>query len=277
MNYARVDPAGLAEALASVARRLHRWATAVTLASGVLLILAGSAGADPLLTAAPYEVLPDDTVSSIAARFGIDIDTVVRANHLTSADLIKPGQILSILPVSGLAYTVQLGDTVTGIAARNAVDVAAILQWNDIADPNHIVIGSDLVLPGAQPPAPRPQVTASAPARLAPASLAPVDPEQESESEPGRSFAAKITAYAPGGGATNATTRSGTLVRWGVIAVDPSVVPLGSSVRIEGFEDTFVAEDTGSAIRGAHVEIFYPDLGSAVRFGVQTRKVTVLD
>ena len=38
-------------------------------------------------------------------------------------------------------------------------------------------------------------------------------------------------------------TATGTSVRWGVIAVDPSVIPLGSKVYIPQFNQTFIAED----------------------------------
>jgi hypothetical protein len=44
------------------------------------------------------------------------------------------------------------------------------------------------------------------------------------------------------------------------VAVDPSVIPLGSRLRIEGYPDmTFIAEDTGGGVRGNHVDIFFED------------------
>jgi 3D (Asp-Asp-Asp) domain-containing protein len=58
--------------------------------------------------------------------------------------------------------------------------------------------------------------------------------------------------------------------------VDPAVIPLGSRLLIEGFDNVFVAEDTGGGVRGNHIDIFFPDYASAVRFGVQNRTVTVL-
>jgi 3D (Asp-Asp-Asp) domain-containing protein len=87
----------------------------------------------------------------------------------------------------------------------------------------------------------------------------------------GRSFTARLTAYAHG-----SRTASGTPVRWGVVAVDPRVVPLGSRIRIDGFDNVFIAEDTGGGVRGNHVDIYFPDVSSAIRFGVQYRTVTVL-
>lgn len=87
----------------------------------------------------------------------------------------------------------------------------------------------------------------------------------------GRSFSARLTAYAHG-----TRTASGTPVRWGVVAVDPKAIPLGSRIMIDGFDNVFIAEDTGGSVRGNHVDIYFPDVASAVRFGVQTRTITIL-
>ena len=93
-----------------------------------------------------------------------------------------------------------------------------------------------------------------------------------------RTFVAKMTAYANGVGgvAKNARTATGTPTRYGVIAVDPKVVPLGSLVAIEGYDGHFVAEDTGSAIKGAALDIWLPDATEAKRYGTQYRRVTVV-
>ena len=93
-----------------------------------------------------------------------------------------------------------------------------------------------------------------------------------------RTFVAKLTAYANGVGgvAKNAKTATGTAPRYGVIAVDPKVIPLGSAVLIEGYEGVFVAEDTGGAIKGAAVDIWLPNASEAKRYGTQHRRVTVV-
>lgn len=72
-------------------------------------------------------------------------------------------------------------------------------------------------------------------------------------------------------------TSSGTTPRWGTVAVDPRVIPLGTRLLIEGFEGTvFVAEDTGAAVQGLVIDVWFDDLESARRFGSQTRTVTLL-
>ena len=94
-----------------------------------------------------------------------------------------------------------------------------------------------------------------------------------------RTFVAKMTAYADGvnGIPMNARTATGTSTRWGVVAVDPRFIRLGSTLAIEGYPGVvFTAEDTGGAIRGATIDIWLPDPDQARRYGTQYRKVTVL-
>ena len=80
------------------------------------------------------------------------------------------------------------------------------------------------------------------------------------------------SAYARGCGASG-STQAGTPVRWGVVATDPRVIPLGTELEIEGFPGTtFIAEDTGPAVTGSEVDIYWPDgCESALRYGRQTR------
>ncbi|MEB5479561.1 peptidoglycan-binding protein [Shouchella clausii] len=61
-----------------------------------------------------------------------------------------------------------------------------------------------------------------------------------------------------------------------VIAVDPSVIPLGSRVYVEGYGEA-IAGDTGGAISGNKIDVFVPSQSDAVNFGRKTVKVTVLN
>ena len=94
-----------------------------------------------------------------------------------------------------------------------------------------------------------------------------------------RTFLAKVTAYADGIGGVpmGARTFSGTRTRWGVVAVDPKVIPIGSALLIEGYDDTtFVAEDVGGAIKGETIDIWLPDPKEARTYGTQYRRVTII-
>jgi 3D (Asp-Asp-Asp) domain-containing protein len=90
-----------------------------------------------------------------------------------------------------------------------------------------------------------------------------------------RTFTSKVTSYASGHG-LGYHTATGTRVRWGTVAVDPRFIPLGSLMTIEGLDGVFTAEDTGSAIVGSIIDVWFPDLASALRFGTQQRSVTIL-
>lgn len=74
----------------------------------------------------------------------------------------------------------------------------------------------------------------------------------------------------------NATsTATGTTPTVGrTIAVDPSIIPLGSKVIIEG--DTFVAEDTGNAIKGKKIDILLNSHEEALQYGRQTVEVFIM-
>lgn len=71
----------------------------------------------------------------------------------------------------------------------------------------------------------------------------------------------------------------------GMVAVDPNVIPLGTTLFVQGYHDAglpaggFVARalDEGGAIRGSRIDIFMPDSGSVVsQFGIQKVTVDVL-
>lgn len=61
-----------------------------------------------------------------------------------------------------------------------------------------------------------------------------------------------------------------------VIAVDPNVIPLGSKVHVEGYGYA-IAADTGSAIKGNKIDVFFPEKSSAYRWGNKTVKIKVLN
>jgi 3D (Asp-Asp-Asp) domain-containing protein len=73
-------------------------------------------------------------------------------------------------------------------------------------------------------------------------------------------------------------TASGRMVSRGIIAADPSLLPLGSRVRLEhpGYSGEYLVADTGGAIRGRRIDIWTPSTSEAMRFGRRTVKLTVL-
>ena len=92
----------------------------------------------------------------------------------------------------------------------------------------------------------------------------------------GRSVYVSATAYSaydPGNGNRTAT---GTLVRRGVIAVDPSVIPLGTHVFIPGYGEA-VAEDIGGAIHGYRIDVAFDTHAEALMFGRQDLEIFIME
>lgn len=90
-----------------------------------------------------------DTVSTIASRYAITINTVLWANNLASYSIIKPGQELIILPYSGLLYTVKSGDNLSKIANLYDIDSNEIIEKNNLDQNEGLKISQELILPGA--------------------------------------------------------------------------------------------------------------------------------
>jgi len=98
-----------------------------------------------------YRVEEGDTVSSIAQKFGVSIDTIVWENNLKSVDAIKVQQILRILPVTGVRYKVSRGETVYSIAKKLQVDPQNIIDYpfNTFTDDETFALaaGQELIVP----------------------------------------------------------------------------------------------------------------------------------
>lgn len=103
-----------------------------------------------------YTVQSGDTLSTIAAQFGISLNTLLWANNLTVRSVLKPGAQLVILPTSGVQHTVASGDTLTKIATRYKAEEDEILKFNRLASADDLVVGEKLIVPGGEIPAPIP-------------------------------------------------------------------------------------------------------------------------
>ncbi|NOU71804.1 LysM peptidoglycan-binding domain-containing protein [Paenibacillus sp. LMG 31458] len=162
-------------------------------------------------------------------------------------------------------YQVDRGDTLFKIARDFGVTVDDLISSNNIQNPNQLTIGQSLTIP-------------------------------KTESEIGLPNGQKkiikkvlnttLTAYTAGFESTGkkashpmyGITFSGLKAKEGrTIAVDPAVIPIGSTVFIDGI-GIRKAEDIGSAIRGSRIDVFMNDLNDAQEFGVKKNvKVYLLD
>ncbi len=124
-----------------------------------------------------HVVRPGDTMTGIAARYGVALTKLLAANRQANPGMIQPGQRISVpgaktsagaktsppparaahrpanRPARGRVHVVRAGETMTGIAARYGVALTKLLAANRQANPGMIHPGQRISLPGA--PAPR--------------------------------------------------------------------------------------------------------------------------
>lgn len=109
-----------------------------------------------------YEVRPGDTLSSIAGRFNLKLDTVLWANDLTEKSKIKDSQTINIPPVDGVVHTVKRGETIYSIAKKYGLDGEAGAQgivnypFNTFTDDESfgLAVGQTLMIPDGVMPSP---------------------------------------------------------------------------------------------------------------------------
>ncbi|MFC1624964.1 peptidoglycan DD-metalloendopeptidase family protein [Patescibacteria group bacterium] len=98
-----------------------------------------------------YTIQEGDTVSTIAEKFGVSTDSIRWQNDLASKDSIKVGQILEILPITGVAHKVKKGDTVYSISKYYDTSAQGIVDFPFNAFVNdetfELAIGQTVIVP----------------------------------------------------------------------------------------------------------------------------------
>lgn len=86
------------------------------------------------------------------------------------------------------------------------------------------------------------------------------------------------TAYSYKEAGSSFFTASGTDLRKNpmAVAVDPSVIPLGTLVNVEGY-GVALALDTGGAIKGNIIDVHFDNVTQCIQWGRRQVKVTILD
>lgn len=101
------------------------------------------------LAVSTYVVRPGDALSSIAARHGVNLDTLISMNGITDARRIRAGTRLRIPNLSGIVHVVARGESVGSLASRYGVSPTALLDANDLGSAV-IRPGQTLFIPGAR-------------------------------------------------------------------------------------------------------------------------------
>lgn len=232
-----------------------------------------------------YTIKSGDTLWGISQANNVTVSELKGWNDLSS-DLIFPNQQLSIgeeqqeAVAEKSSYTVKSGDNLYRIAIDHGISLDQLMSWNGIT--GHLIYpGDKLVVSGGTaisvPKAPAPaQTSAPAPAQsTATAQTSAPAPSAQSGKEMTVSATA-YTAYCPG---CSGITRTGIDLRSNpnqkVIAVDPTVIPLGSTVWVEGY-GTAIAGDTGGAIKGNKIDVFIPSRDAALQWGRKNVTIKIL-
>jgi 3D (Asp-Asp-Asp) domain-containing protein len=93
----------------------------------------------------------------------------------------------------------------------------------------------------------------------------------------GRKIRVIATGYNGAEFGSKGIMRNGNRVHWGAVATDPRYIPLGTRMYISGFGNKiFKAEDTGSAIKGYKIDIWFPSVSRALQFGRQSKTITII-
>lgn len=101
-----------------------------------------------------------------------------------------------------------------------------------------------------------------------------------------KKFTMNATAYDPypPGGSGKGITANGMKAQYGVVAVDPKVIPLGTKLYVESTDDGAswsygycIAADTGGAIKGNKIDLCYNTVSECIQFGRRSANVYILD
>ncbi len=102
-----------------------------------------------------YVVRAGDSLSSIAKMFNVSKNTIAWANDIKGG-VVKPGDTLVILPISGVRHTVVKGDTLKTLAKKYKADADEIAQYNNIEIGGDLAVGDTIIVPDGEI-APQPQ------------------------------------------------------------------------------------------------------------------------
>jgi murein DD-endopeptidase MepM/ murein hydrolase activator NlpD len=96
-----------------------------------------------------YKVKRGDTLSAIAQKYSLNLDTLLSYNNIRKAAALKVGSVLEIPNSDGLKYRVKRGDYLGGIAKKFQVSLNSLLDWNNL-ETSVITPAQDLFIPGAR-------------------------------------------------------------------------------------------------------------------------------
>jgi 3D (Asp-Asp-Asp) domain-containing protein/LysM repeat protein len=228
-------------------------------------VLSGTVSANA--QAATVTIKEGDTLSELSSVHNTSVTEIKKLNDLTS-DVIKPGKVLKIKQKK--IYTVKQGDTIWGIAKEYKVSVKQVKKWNKLS--------SSIIRPGKKLLIYNP--TTLSKNKKDTSVKKTTKPKAQAPKKSTKVITVKATAYTASCTGCTGITKTGFNLKANpnkkIIAVDPTVIPLGSKVYVEGYGKA-IAADIGGAIKGKRIDVFIPTKKAAIKFGVKRLKVTILN
>ena len=202
-----------------------------------------------------YTIKWGDTLSVISEATGASLDSLVQVNEIQNANLIYPGTVLRF-SADQKEVTVNNGSQEHSYRVQDNKEVKEVEK-------------SEATTPASNETAQATQATET--------TQAAQTTQAASSSQNGYYLTVEATAYSYNeAGLSNYTADGTNLVNEpNVIAVDPSVIPLGSYVEIPGY-GVFRAADTGGAIYGNRIDVHLVNLNDVYNFGRRTITIRVL-
>jgi peptidoglycan endopeptidase LytE len=176
-----------------------------------------------------HTVAEGESVGSIADKYAISANTVMWANDIDELSTISPGQVLLILPVSGVLHRVRSGETIEDIAWKYQSDVRAIVEFNQLTDPSDLMVDEPLIVPGGrQEERPRALLASRSTQR----------PPEDDEADAPKQVVLKPSTYQVASGDTLSEiadkfgVSQATLIAANNLGADPDALKLGQELTI---------------------------------------------
>ena len=240
-----------------------------------------------------------DTLWDIARDNNISVEDLLTWNKLDSI-LIYPSQELQIEKKVEI-YVVKKGDTLFDIAEDHDISLKELMTWNNVS--GHLIYPDDQLAldkptksspqanvkppqekkPLPTPPVAKAKVETKVEKKVEKKVNKPVPPAAKTPkpSPPAtKEMSVTATAYTAYCEGCSGITYTGIDLRSNpnqkVIAVDPSIIPLGSRVWVEGYGEA-IAGDIGGAIKGNIIDVFLEDRQDALNWGRKTVTIKILE
>ncbi|WP_010677377.1 3D domain-containing protein [Bacillus timonensis] len=229
-----------------------------------------------------YLVKQGDTLWDIAIEHQVSVSQIKEWNQLHT-DLIHPELNLVIFegvkPTSN-AVAAKPAQSVTVTAMESTKSASAIQTKKESTSSAPAVQTKKESTSSAPAAQPKKETASAAPVTEKPKeNKTAVDTTSESNTE-AKVITVEATAYTASCEGCSGITSTGINLKENpdtkVISVDPSVIPLGSKVHVEGYGEA-IAGDTGGAIKGNKIDVFIPSKQDAIDFGRKQVKVTILN